>query len=88
MSAYHNLLPLLLLCARYRLRKAVRQMLHECLSASQAASQQVDAALASKLNSTGELRNQLNAQLAHVQEEIEVATEHRDALKESLNAKQ
>jgi len=63
-------------------------MLHDCLSASQTASQQVDAALAAKLNTTGELRNQLASQLHHVQEEIEVAVQHRDTLKGSLQAKQ
>lgn len=71
-----------------RLRRAVKQMLHDCLSASQTASQQVDAALAAKLNTTGELRNQLASQLHHVQEEIEVAVQHRDTLKGSLQAKQ
>lgn len=63
-------------------------MLQECLSTCQAASRQVDAALATKLLAAGELRNELTQQLAHVQGEIEVAVEHRETLKESLQAKQ
>jgi hypothetical protein len=70
------------------LRKAIKQLLQECLLASQAADRQVDAAVATKLGSTGDLREQLSAQLQHVQEEIEVTKEHRDTLKESLHAKQ
>lgn len=66
----------------------MRQLLQECLSASQAASKQLDAALSTKVNSTGELRNQLASQLQHVQEEIEVATQHQHTLRESLAAKQ
>jgi hypothetical protein len=78
--------PLLWCCIR--LRKAVKQMLRECLAASQAASMQVDAAMASKLASTGELQDQLSAQLQIVQGEIEVAKEHKDILQNSLAAKQ
>jgi hypothetical protein len=70
------------------LRNGVKQVLQECVSASQAASRQVDAALSSKLLAAGELRNELAQQLAHVQEEIGVAVEHRETLKESLQAKQ
>lgn len=63
-------------------------MLCECLAASQSASMQVDAAMAAKLASTGQLHDQLSAQLRIVQEEIEVAKEHKDALQTSLQAKQ
>lgn len=66
----------------------MKQVLQECLSTCQAASRQVDAALATKLLAAGELRNELTQQLAHVQGEIEVAVEHRETLKESLQAKQ
>lgn len=66
----------------------MKQVLQECLSTSQAASRQVDAALASKLLAAGELRNELAHQLEHVQEEIGVAVDHRETLKESLQAKQ
>lgn len=71
-----------------RLRKGVKQMLCECLAASQSASTQVDAAMAAKLASTGHLHDQLSAQLQIVQEEIEVAKEHQDTLQTSLHAKQ
>lgn len=63
-------------------------MLQECLTASQAADRSVDAAMAAKLVSTGDLRNQLSAQLQHVKREMEVTKEHQDVLKESLHAKQ
>lgn len=75
-------------CATRRLRNGVKQVLQECLSASQAASRQVDASLSSKLLAAGELRNELAQQLAHVQGKIKVAVEHRETLKESLQAKQ
>jgi hypothetical protein len=63
-------------------------MLQETLSASQAADRQVDAALSAKMGAAGDLREQLAAQLEHVHAEIGVATQHKEDLEATLQAKQ
>lgn len=72
----------------FRLRKGIKQLLQEVLSASQAADRQVDAALSAKLGAAGDLRQQLAAQLEHVHAEIGEATQHKDDLEATLKAKQ
>jgi hypothetical protein len=71
-----------------RLRKAAKQVLQECLTASQAAARTLDAALAAKLQSTQGLRGELAAQLQEVGEQMQEARQQRDGLQQTLANKQ
>eukprot|EP00879_Flechtneria_rotunda_P022866 GHRR01024165.1.p1 GENE.GHRR01024165.1~~GHRR01024165.1.p1 ORF type:complete len:521 (+),score=220.87 GHRR01024165.1:2182-3744(+) len=71
-----------------RLRHAVKQLLQAAHAANQAATQQLDDALAAKLGSIYALKGKLGAELSNVQEERNKAASQRDSLKKIVQDKQ